>query len=121
MWLAEREHVQPTDLEALVVLEAEGRVGRAMVAIAAQSRMPVVAVSVDLVALKLLKLDYPDADMAVLVGSVVDVRSAVWLANDLRKLGRRFSGVVAPVPARPADAGDAPTRIDALDVLRSRI
>jgi hypothetical protein len=108
-------------VDALIVLEAEGRVGRAMVTMAIQSRLPVVAVSLDPRALRLLKLENPGADLEVLVGSVVDVRSAVWLADDVRKLHRKISGVIAPIEAPDGITEAQRSRGDALDVLRNQI
>jgi hypothetical protein len=108
-------------VDTLIVLEAEGPVGRAMVEMAIHSHLPVVAVSLDPSALRLLKLDNPRADLDVLIGSVVDVRSAVWLADDLRHLKRRYSGVIAPIESPATHAEDKPARGDALDVLRTQI
>jgi len=117
----DQDPVDTSSVEALIVLEAEGRVGRAMVAMAIQSHLPVVAVSLDPSALRLLKFENPQADLDVLVGSVVDVRSAVWLADDLRHLKRRYSGVIAPIESPALRAEAKPVRGDALDVLRTQI
>ncbi len=83
--------------------------------------MPVIAVSLDPGALRLLKLENPEADLEILIGSVVDVRSAVWLADDLRKLHRKISGVIAPIEAPGGSADSRRGRGDALDVLRSQM
>ena len=117
----DQDPVDTSSVEALIVLEAEGRVGRAMVAMAIQSHLPVVAVSLDPSALRLLKFENPQADLDVLVGSVVDVRSAVWLADDLRHLKRRYSGVIAPIESPALRAEANPVRGDALDVFRTQI
>lgn len=117
----DQEPIELSCVDPLIVLEAESRVGRAVVAMAIQSHLPVVAVSLDPSALRLLKLEHPEADLQVFIGSVVDVRSAVWLADDVRKLHRRISGVIVPIEAREAGAELRRNRGDALDVLRSRI
>ena len=113
--------METPSVDTLIVLEAEGRVGRAMVAMAIQSHLPVVAVSLDPGALRLLKLENPGADLEVLVGSVVDVRSAVWLAEDESKLHRKISGVIAPIEVPDGIAEARRSRGDALDVLRNQI
>ena len=119
--LIDQSLVDPNGVDTLIVLEAEGAVGRAMVELAIHSHLPVVAVSLDPSALRLLKLGNPQADLDVLVGSVVDVRSAVWLADDLRHLKRRYSGVIAPIEPPGPGADTKPARGDALDVLRTQI
>jgi hypothetical protein len=117
----DQHRIESSDVNTLLVLEAEGRVGRAMVAMAIQSHLPVIAVSLDPAALRLLKLQNPEADLEVLVGSVIDVRSAVWLADDLRNLRRKISGLIAPIEATEAGADLQCRRSDALDVLRSQM
>jgi len=117
---ADRAHVDERGVDTLVVLEADGPIGRVMVEMAIQSHQPVVAVSLDPRALRLLQQDHPQADLHVLVGSAVDVRSAIWLADDLRNLKRRYSKVIAPIEWSAARSEDQPTS-DALDVLRDQI
>ena len=97
-------------MDALVVLAAESSVGRAVAEAALMTRLPVIAVSTCYRTLTRLRLNHPEANLTILLGSIVDERSLAWLAADLRRLNRKLSGVIAPIcvqsqPYRGKDGG----------------
>ena len=80
---------------AVLILGATGTIGRGTVHAAVEAGWPVVAVARDSDALEQLRLQYPQAQLRTVVGSVADDTSAAALVAELRKLNRSFLGVVA--------------------------
>lgn len=88
-------------IKPVVVLGATGVVGRGIVQAAVASGRPVVAVARDADGLARLRASHPDADIAVVAGSVADDAGSAALATGLRSLGRPFAGVVAAIAGMP--------------------
>lgn len=80
---------------AVLVLGATGTIGQGTVQAAVEAGWPVVAVARDHEALEQLRLQHPDAQLRILVGSVADDISATSLVSELRKLNGPFLGVIA--------------------------
>jgi NAD(P)-dependent dehydrogenase (short-subunit alcohol dehydrogenase family) len=78
----------------LLILDATGSIGRAVVQAALEAGRGVVAVSLDYAGLKRLRAAHPRADLTLVPGSVADETSAAALAADLRELERPLAGVV---------------------------
>lgn len=78
----------------VLILDATGSLGRAVVQAALEAGRGVVAVSLDYPELKRLKAAHPRADLTLVPGSVADEASAAALAADLRELERPLAGVV---------------------------
>jgi NAD(P)-dependent dehydrogenase (short-subunit alcohol dehydrogenase family) len=79
---------------SVVILDAVGSIGRAVVQAAVNAGRPVIAVSPDSPALGRLKASFPSADLTLLPGSIADDHSSAVLAADLRELDRPLAGVV---------------------------
>ena len=88
-------------MKPVLVLGATGVVGRGIVQAAVAQGRPVVAVARDADGLARLKAAHPDADIAVVAGSVADDVASAALAVELRNLGRPLSGVVAAMAGAP--------------------
>ncbi|GAB3354290.1 SDR family NAD(P)-dependent oxidoreductase [Lysobacter tyrosinilyticus] len=80
---------------AVLILGATGTVGRGIVQAVVEAGWPVVAVAREAKALEQLRLQYPQAQLRTLVGSVADDTNAAALVTELRKLTLPFLGVVA--------------------------
>lgn len=86
----------------VLVLDATGNIGRAVVQAAVDADRAVIAVSLDYPALKLLKASHPGADLTLVPGSTADDISSAALAADLRELGRPLAGVVVANCCEPS-------------------
>ena len=82
---------------SVVILDATGSIGRAVVQAAVNAERPVIAVSPDRPALARLKASLPRAALTLLPGSIADDHSSALLAADLRKLDRPIVGVVVTI------------------------
>jgi NAD(P)-dependent dehydrogenase (short-subunit alcohol dehydrogenase family) len=87
---------------SVVILDATGGIGRAVVQAAVQAERPVVAVSLDYPALKRLKASFPGADLTLIPGSIGDDNASAALAADLRELDRPLAGVIVATCREPA-------------------
>jgi NAD(P)-dependent dehydrogenase (short-subunit alcohol dehydrogenase family) len=85
----------------ILVLDATGNIGRAVVQAAVDAGRGVIAASLDYAALKLLKASHPGADLSLLPGSISDDTSAAALAADLRELNRPLAGVIVATCREP--------------------
>ena len=89
-------------MKPVLVLGATGVVGRGIVQAAVAQGRPVVAVARDEDGLARLRAAHPEADIAVVAGSVADDAASAALAIELRNLGRPLAGVVAAIAGVPA-------------------
>ncbi|MFA6985236.1 MAG: SDR family oxidoreductase [Arenimonas sp.] len=86
----------------VLVLDATGNIGRAVVRAAIEAERPVIAVSLDYPALERLRTDHPGTELTLLPGSFADDGSSAALAADLRELGRPLAGVIVATCCEPA-------------------
>ncbi|MDH5821845.1 SDR family NAD(P)-dependent oxidoreductase [Luteimonas sp. RD2P54] len=84
----------------LLVLGATGAVGRGVVAAAAASRRPVLAVSADGAGLRALRARHPDADLTTIAAPLRSEADAAALAVRLRD--RALCGVIATIGTEAA-------------------
>lgn len=84
-------------MSAIVVLGATGRVGRGIVEAAVRATRPVVAIARQKAELRLLRAEFPSADITLLRGSVDSDGSSGRLAAALRRLARPLSGIVVAI------------------------
>lgn len=85
----------------IVILDATGGIGRAVVQAAIDAARPVIAVSPDGAALALLGATYPDADLTLVTSSIADDASSAMLATQLRELDRPLAGVIVTTCREP--------------------
>jgi len=103
---------------AVLILGATGTIGRGVVAAAAESGQPVIAVARDRDALEQLKLNLPDADLTIVPGSVANDADSEQLAKTLRELRRPLTGIVV---ALSGGTGRGRLLDHSIDVLQRRL
>ncbi|HTD28403.1 MAG TPA: SDR family oxidoreductase, partial [Xanthomonadaceae bacterium] len=86
----------------VVVLDAAGGIGHAVVQAAVDAQRPVIAVSPDVASLKQLKASCAGADLTLVRASIADDSSSAALAAALRKLNRPLAGIVIAICPEPA-------------------
>lgn len=87
---------------AVLVLDATGCIGKALVRAALGQGRPVVAVASERAELKTLQAAHPGADLSLVTGSTADEAAASALAQALRALDRPLSGIVSGTCREPA-------------------
>ena len=86
----------------VVVLDATGGIGRAVVQAAVNAGRPVIAVSPDGPALAGLRAGHRNAELIPVIGSIVDEASGAALAAALRELRRPLAGIIVASCREPA-------------------
>jgi NAD(P)-dependent dehydrogenase (short-subunit alcohol dehydrogenase family) len=84
-------------IPALLVLGATGKVGRGVVAAAVAAGRPVIAVARETRELQALRAQFPQADLAIVRGSVADDARSARLVQALRRLQRPIDALVASI------------------------
>ncbi len=101
---------------AVLVLDASGCIGRAVVGAALGQGRAVIAVAPDRAGLRALKALHPEAELSLLEGSASDEAQAATLVRALRELDRPLAGVVhgggcrEPVRGRVLEQGGSELR-----------
>jgi NAD(P)-dependent dehydrogenase (short-subunit alcohol dehydrogenase family) len=86
----------------VVILDATGGIGRAVVQAAVNAGRPVIAVSPDGPALAALRAGHRNAELIPVIGSIVDEASGAALAAALRELRRPLAGIIVASCREPA-------------------